>query len=80
MNIGKVIRPRQTLGAALAANRKPIAPARPMQHRNGPPTMGYHKHHPTLTSAATPAALPVRSTQGVSQTQLGSYLKSLRGY
>jgi hypothetical protein len=88
MNVGKVIRPRLTLGAAIDAGSKaPELAQRPnrfaaVNHwKTGRPSQGpqYHKGHPTLMSAATPATLPVRSTQGVNQTALNGYLKALRG-
>lgn len=83
--IGKVVRPSQeSLGAAIAAKGAPQMPPewqRPMLHwkKGGPPTQQYRKNHPMLTTAAKAPALPVRSTQGVSQAQLGDYLKALRG-
>lgn len=84
MNIGKVIRPRVTIGAAIAAGPKTPQltprPTRPVMHpkKGGPPTQEYRKGHPTLQSPATPAALPVRATQGVNQTALSSYVKALQ--
>jgi hypothetical protein len=80
MKIGPTPRIKQeTLGTALAVAGKPTRPPRPFMHRNGPPTMAYHHNHPMLTSPATPAPLPVRATQGVSQNALGAYLRAL-GY
>jgi hypothetical protein len=79
MNVGKIIRPRQTqLGTALAVAGKPALPQRPQMHRNKPPTMDYRRNHPTLTSPAQPAALPVRATQGVNSNQLNAYVKALQ--
>ncbi len=87
MNIGKVIRPRVTIGAAIAAGPKAEElvkrPRRfdSVNHWKTGKPMGspqYHKGHPTLQSPATPAALPVRATQGVNQTALSSYVKALQ--
>jgi hypothetical protein len=78
----KVIKPRQpTLGDALIASGKPLKPQRPMFHpKTGqPPTMQYRKHHPTLTSPAVKATIPVRGTVGANQHELGAYLKALSG-
>lgn len=71
--------PQETLGTALAVQGKPVAPGRPMQHKNGsPPTQQYREGHPTLTSPAIPASLPLKATQGVNQTQLSGYLKAVQ--
>lgn len=80
--IGKIIRPKQEsiATARTVAGKIPLKPQRPQFHRDGrPPTGGFHKGHPTLSSPAVPGALPVKATQGVSQNQLGAYLAALRG-
>lgn len=83
MNVGKVIRPRQSLGDALAAGVNPLwpKPTRPEMHpKTGkPPTITSRYHHPTLQSAAVKPSLPVRSTQGVNSNQLNAYVKALKG-
>lgn len=80
MNMGKIIRPRQLgLGNALAVAGKPVAqPPKPVMHRNGSQQVAYHKGHPTLTSPAIPAALPVKATQGVNSHGLNAYVKALQ--
>lgn len=80
MKVGPVVRPKQeSLGDAMVLKGKPPLPARPEFHKSGaPPTMNYHKGHPMLTAPAVPGAMPVRATQGVSQTQLGGYIKALQ--
>jgi hypothetical protein len=42
------------------------------------PTVQYRKEHPTLTSNAVKASIPVR-TVGANQHELTSYLKALHG-
>lgn len=75
MIIGKVVKPVETLGTALAVRGKPTRPPRP-NRRTG--SMGYRKGHPNLTSAAVNPVAPV--AKGVNQNALGGYLRALSGH